>query len=343
MNGSPPRVIAISTGTILRVVAIALALALTWFIRDIVLYVFTAFMLAGVLHPFAEWAARYKIPKGVSVIALYLLLFSGVGLLLTFLVPALVNESRLIAVSYGDKTEWVTEIVTSLKTATDTYGLSANLRSGLMGLQGQLQSMFANVFGALGDAFGAVAGFVIVFVLSFYIIIEESAVKKLFRDIVPRAYQELATNLVWQMTHRLGDWMRGQLALCLIIGLLYLIAFVAIGVPYPVLLAVLGGLLEFVPYLGPFLSAVPVVFLAFTVSPMHAVFALVAIIIIQQLENNVIVPKIMQKAVGINPIISIIAFLVGAKLFGVLGAIFAIPLATALSLVWTEIIQLPRK
>lgn len=338
-----PKTISISTGTILRVIMVFLILGLAWLIRDILLYVFTAFLLAGVLYPFAVWAERHKIPRSLSVLIVYVLLIGIVVLLITMLTPALVEESRAITERYGQPSVWIAESVDTLKTFTDKYGLTLNVKSGLLGTPSQIPSIFSNIYAALGNAFDAIAGIVIVFVLSFYIIIEDSAIKRLFQDVVPRQYQEWATNLIWQMMHKLGAWMRGQMALCLIIGTLYLIVFVSVGVPYPVLLAVLGGLLEFVPYLGPFFAAIPAVLLALTVSPGHALITLGLIVLIQQLENHLIVPKLMQKAVGLNPIISIIAFLIGAKLFGVLGALFAIPLATTLSLGWNGILQFQRK
>jgi predicted PurR-regulated permease PerM len=184
--------------------------------------------------------------------------------------------------------------------------------------------------------FNGVAGFLIVLVLAFYIVVEDDAIKTLFVNVIPSEYQSFATQVAVRVIEKLGDWMRGQLLLGLIIGVLYFIGLIAVGVPYPLLLALFGGLVEFIPYIGPFISAIPVVFLAFTVSPMHAGLALIVIVVIQQLENNVIVPKVMQRAVGLNPIVSIIAFMVGAQLFGMIGAIFSIPVATGLSVAISE-------
>ena len=130
--------------------------------------------------------------------------------------------------------------------------------------------------------------------------------------------------------------MRGQLVLCLIIGLLSLIAFALLDVPYALLLAVISGLFEFVPYIGPILAGIPAALIAFTVSPTLGLATIGALVIIQQLENNLIVPKVMQKTVGLNPIVSIIAFLIGAKLFGVVGAIVSIPVAIAVEVAISE-------
>lgn len=337
-----PRIIAVSTGTILRVFAIALALAVAWLIRDIILYVFIAFLLAGMLYPLTAWAERHKIPKALAVISIYILLFGIIALLFTLILPPLIEETKTIATAYGTSTVWLTNIINIIKDAADRFGLTANLINSLLGVQAQLQNG-QGLLGTLMDAFSAVAGMLLVLVLSFYIILEEEAVKKFFKDIVPKSYQEVMVNIIFQITYKLGEWMRGQLLLSLIMGVLYLAAFLAIGVPYPVLLALLGGVLEFVPYLGPILAGIPVVLLALTISPLHALIAVVAMLVFNQLENNLIVPKVMQEAIGMNPIVSILAFVIGAQLFGVLGALFAIPVATAMTLVWTELLNFQRR
>jgi predicted PurR-regulated permease PerM len=129
------------------------------------------------------------------------------------------------------------------------------------------------------------------------------------------------------------------LILGVVIGLLYFIIFSIIGLPYALLLALLGGLLEFIPYVGPLVAGIPAVIIAATISPLHLLFTVIAMVVIQQLENNVLVPKIMERAVGLNPIMSIVAVLIGAQLFGVVGALFAIPVATAISVVSVEFYQ----
>jgi predicted PurR-regulated permease PerM len=209
----------------------------------------------------------------------------------------------------------------------------------LGGLQQYFGQSVQGVLGYLTTLFGGLAGLVVVLVLSFYLIVEESAVKTLFRNLIPNSYQELVSDLIWKVINSLGDWLRGQLILGVIIGAFYFIAFAIIGVPYPILLALFGGLLEFIPYVGPFIAAVPALILAASVSPLVLLLTLVAIVVIQQLENNLVVPKIMQRTVGLNPIISILAVMIGAQTFGVVGALFAIPVATATSVVISELLR----
>lgn len=322
--------------SLFKIVAVALGIVVLWLIRDIVLYCFLAVLLAGVIYPLADWGARHKLPKTVSVLFVYLVIFGVLALIITLLVPALVEQVKALVALYGSRLGGAAESIKDIAFLNQIEAVGIDITSGIKGLQGQAQAIFGSAFSTLTSVFGGIAGFVVVLVLALYMVIEDSAIKKLFHEWVPKGYQEFTTSLVTLIMEKLGAWMRGQLLLCLIVGLLYLVAFAVIGVPYALLLAVLGGIFEFIPYIGPILSAVPVVLIAFTKSPTIGVIAIIALIVVQQLENNLIVPKIMQRTVGLNPIVSIVAFLIGAKLFGAVGAIIAIPVAVALSVVISE-------
>ncbi len=342
MRSTQSRMVTISTGTIFRVVGVLTAVALAWIIRDILLIVFTAMLLAGVIYPFARFAEAWRIPKGVAVFVFYLLLFGTIVLLFGLLVPRIVEQMRSFVNSYGqaggllgDRAMW--EMLLS------KFGVGGTWQGALDGFKGQTSQVIGGLFNTVGDVFGGLVTFFAVIVLSFYMILEEGAVRNVFNNLIPTEYQHFASRLVGQMIEKLGGWMRGQLVLGIIIGALYFFAYWIIGVPYALLLALLGGLLEFIPYIGPFIAAVPAVILGLSVSPTHALIALAATILIQRIENDIVVPKVMQKAVGLNPIVSLIAFMIGAKLFGVVGAIFAIPVATAASVALIEIIRFQRE
>ena len=179
-------------------------------------------------------------------------------------------------------------------------------------------------------------------VLTFYLTVEEHALKRMLRSLVPVRYQPYITHLVNRIQEKIGMWLRGQLILSLIIFLLSWFGLTILGVKYALVLAIFSGLTELVPYLGPFIGAIPAVFIALTQSPALALGVIVVYLIIQQLENNVIVPKVMQRAVGLNPIITIIAMMIGFKLAGILGIIIAVPVATALSIVLNDFIEIEK-
>lgn len=141
------------------------------------------------------------------------------------------------------------------------------------------------------------------------------------------------------MRERMGSWLRGELVLMFSIAILTYFALLLLGVPYALVLAIIAGILEIIPFIGPLLSGVPAVILALSISPIHAVLTALSYVVIQSVEGNVLVPKIMQKATGINPIISLLAVLIGWRLGGIVGAILSIPLANAISVFMEEVFR----
>jgi len=336
---SSPRVIAISTGTILKVLGILLALGLAWILRDILLYTFTAFMIAGVMYPLAKWAERHHVPKGLTVAIVYILLISVLVTAISFLVPALLDQTRLAAGAFGNTLGWLQDATGLLRDIASRMGIQAGTPPTIAGVASQAQEVALGFIGTLNSVAGGLAGAFIVIVLSFYIIIEDEAARRAFRSLVPTGYQEFASRLIWQVVEKLGAWMRGQLALSASISTTYFITFTVLGLPYPLLLSLVAGLFEFVPYLGPMVAGAVAIFIAFTIAPWKALVVAIIIIVIQQVQNNIVAPMVMRRAVGLNPVVSILAFLVGAKLFGAVGAIFAIPVATACSVAAAEYVR----
>ena len=171
-------------------------------------------------------------------------------------------------------------------------------------------------------------------VLSFYLLLERDRIKRNLYRIIPVLPKERVTNLVHKVDLQLGHWVRGEIALMFIVGLATYIGLSLLKVPYALPLAVMTGVLEFIPNIGPILSG----FIATLVTvasgnPVSAVGVVTLYVIVQQLENNILVPKIMQAAVGLNPLVAILSFVVGATLFGLPGALIAVPTAAMLQVV----------
>ncbi|KKQ38953.1 MAG: hypothetical protein US56_C0032G0003 [Candidatus Moranbacteria bacterium GW2011_GWF2_37_7] len=184
-------------------------------------------------------------------------------------------------------------------------------------------SLFRNIF-------SGVAMVVITFVLSFYLSLQEDGVKKFLQFISPRQYEPYVLDL-WQRTNRkLGKWLQAQLILGLIVGVLVFIGLTILGVPYAFVLAIIAAIFELVPMAGPIIASIPAIILGFLVSPLTGILTVVFYAFLQPFENNVIVPNVMKKAVGLNPVIIIIALLVGAELGGIIGMLLAVPVAAVI-------------
>jgi len=186
------------------------------------------------------------------------------------------------------------------------------------------------------NIFGGIFTFFMAIILTIYLLIDQKSFSEFFISIVPERKKDAAINVIKKISSKVGDWFRGQMILCLIIGVLDFIGLFAIGVPYALALAVISGVLEIIPTIGPFIAGLIAIVIALTVSPLTALLVLIFYVIIQQLENTIIVPSVMKKAVGLSPVIIIIAVLIGAKLLGFVGALVAVPVAASISVIIRE-------
>ena len=332
-------VISISTGTIFKVIIIGLSLAFLWFIKEIVVVLILAILLAAVIEPGVNWLHRRKIPRALSVLGMYVLIIAALAISFILLIPPLVEQITSLSTNFSNVSGTISTSIGKLVDIGQQYGLSEGIASSIEGLRQGLNNVVGGLFGVIASAVGAVAAIVIIMVLAFYIVIEEDAWRRLFRRVAPDDYQPYLTQMFGKMQMKMGLWVRGQLLLMLVIGVATYIGLLILGVPYALVLGIFAGLMEMVPYAGPTLSAIPAVFIAFSDSPLKAGMVLLLCIIIQQVENNILVPKIMQKVTGLNPVVSIVALLIGFKVGGIAGAALSIPIATMGSVFFYDVFR----
>jgi predicted PurR-regulated permease PerM len=198
-----------------------------------------------------------------------------------------------------------------------------------------LTSVYAHVV----KFFGGFISLVIIFVMTFYLTIQRDPIKKILTTVLPETMLPQWLDVAEKMKEKMGLWIRGQLLLSLTVGILVFCGLKILVIKYALVLGLFVAVLEFLPYIGPILASIPAMFIAFSDKGLVGFFTvMVMYFVIQQFENHLIVPKVMQKAVGLNPIVSIVSVLSGAKLAGVLGALVAIPVATALSVLLQHVL-----
>jgi predicted PurR-regulated permease PerM len=320
--------VSISTSTIFRVFFVALIFWLAYTVRATLLLVFISFILATIMNPLAARAEKYKIPRGLTVAALYLIAFGaliGVG---WSLAPLLIFQISQIAQNFGGYWDKAVAFLPWGIEANIKDVVQNNLNSIASAAKTGLSVTISSVLSTVAGFVNVVGSFIIVVVLAFYFVAEEKNLKKGLLRVLPVKHVPLADRLITNFQYWLGGWARGQIILSLIIGACVYIALTIIGVPYAFALALLAGLLEFIPYAGPIFSGIFGVFFALTVSPTIALITALAYYVIQVLENNVIVPKVMQKAAGVNPVLSFIMILIAFEALGVIGVFLGVPIAS---------------
>lgn len=297
-------------------------LAIGWFlleIKEVLVAFFIAYILMAALLPFKKFLLRKGLPKPLAVSIPFFVTLALAILLVVPLVPFFVSQVQSLIVQFP---------------------FLVDKAAGLLGIQvadSQLDSLISSEFDTIGKnaisftrkVFGGIFSLLTILVLSFYLLVEHERLRQNLVGLFSKSSQEKVALTLLQIEEKLGAWLRGQLVLSLFIGTITWIVLTILGLDFALPLALIAGLLEIVPTIGPIVSAIPAVIVAITVSPTMAITVAVVYMGIQAIENNLLVPKIMEKAVGLNPIVIIMGIIVGGKLLGILGALLSIPFIAA--------------
>ena len=332
-------VVTISTKTIGKVILAGLLLLLLYTIRDILLLFFVAVILASLIDPWATWCASKRIPRAIAVILVYIVLIGIVAGVVVLLVPTIVNESQALVKSIGTYWEELARRTGNFEQFSTDFNILTKIQESLLPSGDAVGKTIGGIVATVSSVFGGIFSLILVFVFTFYLVTEDEAITRWLRSLAPDEYQPFIVQLVNKMKKKLGHWLRGQLVLSVFIGLMVYLALLALGVDYALVIALMAAVAELVPYVGPVLSAVPAIFLAFAQTGGAALPIAVAVTfwLIQVIENNLLVPRVMQKAVGLNPIVSILSILISAQLAVIIGILIAIPLVTVLSVFIEEV------
>ena len=320
--------IEISSRTIVFTVLFLLLLKFLWIIQDVIFSLFIAFIIMSALKPYVSFLEKNKIPRFIAAFFVYAIFLTFFFSILFLALPPLIIESTLLFRTLPSILE---------RLAPNTMAL-LNLDSVFQYLPNVANQFFSIVTGIFSNT----VFFISTLFFSFYFLLEENVIRKIISRFFSEEKSRTALIVFDKAEKRLNAWFWGEITLMTLVGLLTFIGLNLIGIRYALALAVLAGLLEAIPNLGPTISSIPAIILGFAVSPVMGVTALALYFIIQQLENNLIVPVVMKKAVGLNPIITLIALLIGGKIGGVLGVLLAIPITVFVETVLIEIINAPK-
>ncbi len=326
----------ISSLSILKIIAVLVFFGLIYLVWDILVLLFVSLIFAATLGPSISWFEKKKIPRAAGILFIYAVTIFILSLVIVLIIPPITQQIDQLSKMFPFYYEKIMGAFGSIQHSSSTgMELQSNMRMFSQTLSGYAGSLVSTISGL----FGSVATFFIVLVLTFYFSVKKDGLKNFILEVTPAKYQKYATNLFVRIQDKLGLWLRGQLLLSFIIFLITWAGLLILGVKYSLVLAIIAGITEVIPFIGPIIGAVPAVVLTFFQSPAKSLFVIVLYFVIQQLENNIIVPKVMQKAVGLNPIVVIIVLLLGAKVAGVLGVLLSIPIAVSVMTVagdWLE-------
>lgn len=324
-----------SISSLLMVIAVAAGLILAFLLRNIILSIFIAFILAAAIEPLLKFLQRYRLPKSVSLAITYFFALAVLALMAFIVFPPLLHQVELFIRNLPDLTGRAVQVVAGSEiNESEIQQYTQKALDFAFGRAEQISNSVLQV--GLGVLTG-VASVVTIVVISFYIVAQKSELYDGLIYLMPKKTYEQVRVILPKVERKLGLWLRGQLLLGLLIGVLTWLGLTILQIEYALPLAIIAGVLELVPLVGPIIAAIPSIIIGLTISPAMAVAVTILYLVVQQLESNLIVPKVMERAVGLNPLLIIIALLAGGSLMGIMGAIIAVPLAVVISAVLEEV------
>lgn len=326
----------ISANTLIRITVFLLAIWFVWFIRDILLVLLVSVLIASALEPLVNKMQRFHIHRAISVLATYIIFLAFMALAVTILIPPFVAEIQALANNLPGIYNQLINMLGKTGIMVGQVNVLSSLQKGLLDVGQFLTQTTGGIFATTRTVFGSVFSIVLTFVISFYLIISRDSLYTFIRSIVPIEHQPYTISLIKKSQDKIGKWLIAQVILGIIVSTMVFVGLWLLNVPYALAIVILVFFAEFVPVIGPTISAIPAVLLAFTSSFWSGVIILVMFLIIHQIEANVLVPNIMRRAVGLNPLTTIIAVLIGAKMAGIVGVLLAVPIATIISLFITD-------
>ncbi len=316
----------IKSGTIIKALVVILVAGMLWYLRDLVLIMLVSIVIGAAVGPAAQALAKYKVPRVLSILIVYITFFLSFFAIMYFFVPPVLQEaSGLIATL-------PTSIQTFESSTAGVVGVPFIDALSLSSVVNELNVLFAELtedsFAMINVVFGGLTSFLLIVVFSFYFAVNERGIEDFLRVVTPLKSEEHVVDLWHRSQKKMGLWLQGQLLLGLVVGVLVYLGLTILGIEYALVLAVLAAVLELIPIFGPILATVPAVIFGFSSGGFALALAvLIFYLIIQQFENHLIYPLVVTKVVGVPPLLVILALVIGAKLAGIIGILLSIPIA----------------
>lgn len=316
----------ITSGSIVRIILISALFVALYYVRDLILIVLAAIVIASATEPVFHWFSRHKIKRLPAVLITYVTIGALLAGFFLFFVPSLLSET----VGYLDNLPESISVSDLWKTDS-LANKSFPIKKFVSDFSGVISGTGEGTFKTVSVVFGGALSFVLMIVLSFYLAVQEDGVGNFLRIITPVKNHEYIIHLWKRSQAKMGYWLQGQVLLAVIVGVLVYLGLVILGVRHALLLATLAGIFEIIPIFGPILASFPAIVISYVDGGLSLGLLVVGLyVIIHQFENHLFYPLVVKKIVGISPIIVILALVIGAKLAGFLGAILAVPLSAAL-------------
>jgi len=316
------RVLDISWETIIKVFISIFVFYIIYLAREIALWLFFASAISVLLEPAINFLKGLRIPRVISAVIVYLSIFGALGLLIYISAPIFIDELKQFTYYLPNYFEQINPLLRQ-------FGIDAaqNFGDFTKSLSNGLAQSSKGIIAALMFFFGGLASTASILTVAFFLSLEDKATEKFLLLLIPRRYEDQIKTIFERVQSKVAGWFGARLLACLFVGVASYIVFYIFGVKYAFLLALVSGVLNFIPYIGPWVTSIfLIVFIMVSAgSWLTVAYVLIAVMLVQEIENKLLTPLLMKKMTDIPPVLVLLSLLLGAKIFGFLGMIFAVP------------------
>lgn len=296
------------------------------FLKTILAPFVIALMISYLLHPVVSMLNRRKVPRTVAVLLIYAVFLTSMGVILLNLTPVFINQAKELNEHLPELSMQAQGLVDQLN---DSSFIPLSIRDGfnqsLAKLETGISQTVSEYISGIGNKIGVIFMALVIPFLAFYMLKDYRRLEQTALTAVPQTHRKKAVKLLLDIDTALGNYIRGQLLVCMIVGILAYTGYWLIKMPYPLLLASLVALFNIIPYLGPYLGAAPALIMASTVSMKMVLLVVVVNVAVQVLEGNVVSPQVVGKTLKMHPLLIIFALIIGGEVAGIVGLILAVP------------------
>lgn len=323
----------ISYQTIFKIIFVIFFVAFLFIIKEVVLSLFAAFVVSTVVNPTVDWAEKKKFPRSLATILIYVFVFFFIGLLFYLITPPLIKDLTDLTTHFP---QYIEKSIAQYP-FLEIYHIKENIEIIFAEItdftRGQLPNLFFSTVSALSNLFYVFLALAV----SFYLSAEKNLVKNSLRKVIHQDHHLGLIKILDEVETKMGRWLWGQIILSITSSFIIFLGLSVLGVPSALFLAIMAAILRFVPYLGGLISDGLGVLIAFSVSPLLGLMAFVMYYAVQQIEGYILIPYVMEKTLGLNPILVIVAVVVGGQIGGIIGALFAIPVTIVIVILSEEL------
>jgi len=321
----------LNTNTILRGILWIVFFILLYVLKDVIIIFLFAIIIASSISPFANWLDSKGLPRLFGVLGLYLLVLGSIVFVLSLVVPYIAEEVSQLSTTLPNIVQRLSSSLEDVQQGSPQYfDFVSEIQNMLDTFSVYLQQSSQSVLSLVVSIFGGVLSFIAIIIISFYLAVMKRGIESFIESVVP-ARQEAYVMDLWKRSEaKVGRWIQGQLLLALIVGLTVYIGLSLMGIKFALVLGILAMAFEIVPIVGPVLAAIPAVFFAFLQDPGLGLWVIIFYILVQQLENHLLVPVVLGKTTGLNPVVVIMALLIGNQIAGISGMVLSVPIATVI-------------